>query len=116
MSCLPDFVLSGRDIDVLRTLRTNLRIENRETFSADDVFLFGLDRFFEDKVHGVGGFFAKLQHLGKIEAVGRKRSVRPSNHLREIRVYAFVSEEGSRPVTRHHDIVSGRMVSCPGGC
>lgn len=115
MSQLPDFVLSGRDIDVLQTLRTHCKIENRLTFSADDIFLLNLDRFFEDKVHGVGGFFAKLQHLHKIEAVGRKRSTRPSNHLREIRVYAFVSKEELKPVRRHHDIVTGRMVSCPGG-
>jgi hypothetical protein len=104
--------LSARDVDVLRTLRTNLRIENRETFSADDIFLFGLDRFFEDTVHGVGGFFAKLQHLGKIEAVGRKRSIRPSNHLREIRVFAFSENP---PVVKHHSFPSGALVSCPGG-
>jgi len=116
VSQIPSFVLSARDVDVLRTLRTNLRIENRKTFSADDIFLLNLDRFFEDKVHGVGGFFAKLQHLGKIEAVGRKRSVRPSNHLREIRVYAFVSKEDLEPVIMHHEMVTGRRIPCaPGG-
>jgi len=90
---LPDFVLSARDVDVLRTLRTNLKIEDRVTFSADDIFLFGLDRFFEDKVHGVGGWFAREQHHRQIEPVGTKRSTRPSNHMREIGVYAFAEKE-----------------------
>jgi hypothetical protein len=31
-----------------------------------------------------------LQHHGIIKVSGRKRSVRGSNHLREIRLYSFV--------------------------
>jgi len=90
---LPDFVLSSRDADVIRTLRTHLKAENRDTFSADDIFLLGLDRFFEDKVHGVGAWFAREQHHRQIEPVGTKRSTRPSNHMREIGVYAFAEKE-----------------------
>jgi len=111
---LPDFVLSARDVDVLRSLRTHCAIENRETFSADDIYLLNLDRFFEDKVHGIGGFFAKLQYLGKIRAVGRKRSTRPSNHQREIRVYAFVPFEDVRPISLHHGFPSGVLVPSGG--
>ena len=85
--------LTARDADILRTLRTVCAIEKRSTFSADDVFLFGLDRFFEDKVHGIGSFFAKLQHQKLIEPVGTKRSTRESNHMRMIRVYAFAEKE-----------------------
>lgn len=85
--------LTARDADVLRTLRTNCTIEKRSTFSADDIFLFGLDRFFEDKVHDIGAFFAKLQHQKLIEKVTTKRSTRESNHDRVIRVYAFVEKE-----------------------
>ena len=83
------FDLSRRDLDIMRTLKTVLAIEKRSTFSADDLFLFGLDRFFMDKAHGIGGWFAKLQHHGIIKVSGRKRSVRGSNHLREIRLYSF---------------------------
>lgn len=85
--------LTARDADILRTLRTVCTIEKRNTFSADDIFLFGLDRFFEDKIHGLGAFFAKLQHQKLIEPVGTKRSTRESNHQRVIRVYAFVEKE-----------------------
>lgn len=93
MSRLPDFVLSARDVDVLRALRTSCKIEHRSTFTADDVYLLGLDRFFEDKIHGVGGFFAKLQHLGLIREVDRKRSTRPSNHQRKVSVFVFTEKE-----------------------
>jgi hypothetical protein len=87
---------ADRERDVLRTLRTILAMEHRTTFSADDIFLFGLDRFFPDKVHGIGGFFAKLQHQGIIKVVGHRRSVRGTNHLREIRLYSFAeSTSGS---------------------
>ncbi len=85
--------LTARDADILRTLRTVCTIEKRSTFCADDIFLFGLDRFFEDKIHSIGAFFAKLQHQKLIEKVGRKRSTRESNHDREIWVYAFVEKE-----------------------
>ena len=85
--------LSARDADILRTLRTVCTIEKRNTFSADDIFLFGLDRFFEDKIHGVGAFFAKLQHQKLIEKVTTKRSTRESNHMRQIWVYAFAEKE-----------------------
>jgi len=92
-SSLFDVELSTRDMDILRTLKTVCQIENRATFSADDLWLLGLDRFFEDKIHGIGGFFAKLQHQGLIKCVGRKRSVRATSRLREIRVYSFAEKE-----------------------
>jgi len=85
--------LTARDADILRTLRTVCTIEKRSTFSADDLFLFGLDRFFEDKIHGLGAFFAKCQHQKLIEKVTTKRSTRESNHMRTIWVYAFVEKE-----------------------
>ena len=89
-----DFALNARDLDVLRTLKTLCKLENRNTFNADDLFLLQLDRFFSDKQHDIGSWFARLQHHKKIEAVGYVRSKRVSNHLREIRVYAFVEKDG----------------------
>ncbi len=88
-----DFSLNARDYDVLRTLKTLCKLENRNTFSADDLFLLQLDRFFKDKQHEIGSWFARLQHHGKIEAVGYVRSKRVSNNLRQIRVYAFIEKE-----------------------
>jgi len=102
--------LSARDADILRTLRTVCTIEKRNTFSADDIFLLGLDRFFEDKVHDIGAWFAREQHHKQIEPVGTKRSTRPSNHLREIRVYAFVPKDPGEEW--HHEAVTGKLVRC----
>jgi len=93
---------TDREKDIMRTLKTVLTIEHRTTFSADDIFLFGLDRFFPDKVHGIGGFFAKLQHQGIITVAGHKRSIRGSNHLREIRLYSF-----AEPTSMSQDANSG---------
>ena len=84
--------LSARDVDILHTLRTVCTLENRATFSADDLFLLGLDRFFEDRAHSVGGWFARCQHHGLIEPVGYRRSTRPSNHLRMIRNFTFTEK------------------------
>jgi hypothetical protein len=87
------FNLNKRDMDILRTLDTIMKIENRKTFSADDIFLYGLDRFFPDKVHGIGGWFAKQQHHGNIRRCGTRRSVRPSNHLRRISAFERCEEQ-----------------------
>jgi hypothetical protein len=87
--------LTGRDKDILRTLYTTLKIEQRATFSADDLYLLGLDRFYEDPVHDVGGFFARCQHGRLIEQKGQKRSIRPSNRMRFIKVFS-VTEEGRK--------------------
>jgi hypothetical protein len=84
--------VSDRDLDVLRTLHTTCELEKRTSFTADDIFLLQLDRFFPDVAHGVGGFFARLQHNGLIEQVGWKRSTRPSNHLRQIREYKLTEK------------------------
>jgi len=89
-----DFTLNTRDHDVLRTLKTLCKSEGRNTFSADDIFLLQLDRFFSDKQHEIGSWFARLQHHKKIEAVGYVRSKRVTNHMRQVRVYAFVEKEG----------------------
>jgi len=94
MSQTFDFALNARDLDVLRTLKTVCKIEGRNTFNADDIFLLQLDRFFEDKQHGIGGWCASMQHHKKIEAVGYVRSKRVSNHMRQLRVYAFVEKDG----------------------
>lgn len=82
-----DFKLTARDKDILRTLQTILIIEKRASFSADDLFLYGLDRFYADRVHGVGGFFARCQHAKLIAPVGMKRSTRASNHLRMVKMF-----------------------------
>ncbi len=92
MSQMFDFSLTARDIDVYRTLKTLCKLEGRNTFSADDIFLLQLDRFFTDKQHEIGSWFARLQHHGKIEAVGYVRSKRASNHMRQVRIYAFLEQ------------------------
>ncbi len=88
------FAWNARDADVLRSLKRLLKDDNLNQFSADDIFLFGLDRFFSDKVHDIGGWFASALHFKLIRKAGfRKRSVRPSSHMRLIEVYVFVEKE-----------------------
>lgn len=93
MSQVFDFAITARDVDVLRTLHTVCKLEGRNTFSADDIFLLQLDRFFKDKTHDVGAWFARMQHHRKIEPVGYVRSKRASNHMRQVRLYLFVEKE-----------------------
>jgi hypothetical protein len=81
--------LTHQDCNVMRTLRTNLKLDHLETFSSDMLRLYGLDRFFPDKAHGIGGFFARLKANGKALEVGWIRSTFPSNHGRMIREYKF---------------------------
>lgn len=81
--------LTSRDFDLVKTLRTILTIEQSETFTSDTLRHYGLDRFFPDKVHGIGGFFARLKATNRIVEVGFTRSTFPSNHGRKIRRYQF---------------------------
>jgi hypothetical protein len=85
-------LLTTRDHDLIRTLRTILQIEQSQTFTSDTLRLYGLDRFFPDKIHGIGGFFARLKANGKALDVGFTRSTFPSNHGRQIRKYRFADE------------------------
>ena len=85
-----DLSYSQVDKDLLRTFKTLTMIDKLETFSSDDFRMYGLDRFLRDTQHGVGGFFAKMKHNKDAEPVGRKRSVLPSNNMREIRVWKWI--------------------------
>ena len=84
--------LTSRDLDLIRTLKTILISEHTDTFSSDTLRKFGLDRYFPDKAHGIGGYFARLKVNKKTVQVGWIRSTFPSNHGRKIREYQFVEE------------------------
>ena len=83
------FKLNNLDKHLLITFRTLTAIDNNEAFSSDDFRFFGLDRYLLDRQHGIGTFFAKLVKNEYVEEVGRKRSIIPTNHFREIRVYKW---------------------------
>ena len=84
--------LTVRDHDLIRTLKTILISEHTDTFSSDTLRRFGLDRYFPDKAHGIGGYFARLKVNKKAVQVGWIRSTFPSNHGRKIREYQFTEE------------------------
>jgi hypothetical protein len=86
--------LTTRDLDLIKTMKTLLTFEHSSTFSSDTFRRFGFDRYFPDKAHGVGGWFARLKANKKAVEVGEIRSTFPSNHGRKIRVYAFVEKDG----------------------
>ena len=84
--------LTSRDHDLIRTLKTILIAEHTDRFSSDTLRRFGLDRYFPDKAHGIGGYFARLKVNKKVIQVGWVRSTFPSNHGRHIREYQFTEE------------------------
>jgi hypothetical protein len=58
-------------------------------FSSDTLRDWGFEKgLYGDQSKVIGLFFFKLKRLGEIVEVGRTRSLVPSNHSREIRVYA----------------------------
>lgn len=89
--------LSTRDLDLIKTMKTLLAFEHKSTFSSDTFRRFGFDRYFPDKQHGLGGWFARLKVNKKAVEVGWERSTFPSNHGRKICVYEFTEKavEGS---------------------
>ena len=63
-------------------------------FSSDTLRDWGFDKgLYGDPAHVIGLLFFKLKRMDEIAEVGRTRSLVPSNHSREIRVYAFVEKE-----------------------
>ena len=89
-----DFTLNKTDQNLLKTLHTLLRIEEKQDFTSDDFRMYGLDRFLRDTQNGLGGLFAKWKHHKLIIDTGkRRRSQLTSNHLREIKVWRFPTEE-----------------------
>jgi len=90
--------ITYREKDVLKTLHTIMTLEQRTTFTADDLGKYGFDRYFpkskDGKAHGKGAFCAKHLRAGNIEEVGWTRSKSDGNHYRKIRVYAFVEKLG----------------------
>jgi len=88
------FVWTPRDADVLCSLKTHLKLEGRTEFCADDLYLANLDRFFKDKVHEIGGWFASALHYGYIVRTGKEKpSTRPSNKSRRVDVCTFAEKE-----------------------
>lgn len=81
--------MTPKDHNLLRSFRALCRVDQLEEFCSDDFRMYGLDRFIADKQHGIGGFFAKLKVNGFAEEVGWRRSVKPENHGRRIRVYRW---------------------------
>jgi hypothetical protein len=76
-----------RDMDILRTIQLNLKLDRQTTFSANDIHNLKLDRFFKDPSSQIGGWFARQQHAGNIRQVGFTRSDREGRHLARICKY-----------------------------
>jgi len=87
--------LTRSEQDILKTFHTCLQLDHKTRFTSDDFRRYGLDRFLFGEVrYAVGGFFHKLLKQRLIREVGRARSVMPTNHWREIRVYEWTMMEG----------------------
>ena len=82
--------LTHTDQDLIKSFHTLTNADKLQHFSSDDFRRYRLDRYLVNKQHGIGIFFMKLLKNGIIREVGRKRSLLPSNHLREIRVYEWI--------------------------
>jgi len=93
--CKFDFRLTSEDEKILKAFSTLLKLDDLTDFSSDDFRRYGLDRFIVDKVHGIGGLFAKLKHQGLIIEVGTIHSTLASNHSRTIRLYQWTPTEDS---------------------
>lgn len=84
-----DFNLTEKDMDLIRTFKTLLKLDKKTEFSSDDFRAYQLDRFIWDKQHGIGSFFAKLSHNKITEHVGFTRSQISSNNGHTIRTYRW---------------------------
>ena len=78
--------------DLFRSFRALLAVDKIAQFSSDNFRQYNLDRFVEDKQHGIGGLFAVWKHEGLIKIVGEERSILPSNNMRFIHVYVLTAK------------------------
>ena len=79
--------LTFTEEEVWRRFEAWLNLYGKETFSSDTLREFGLDKLLRDPAHEIGAIFQTKLVEGKIRVVGRTRSVIPTNHGREIRLY-----------------------------
>lgn len=82
-----------RDFDIIRCLRTHMKLNGLTEFSADDMRGLHLEQFLGDTLHGMGSWCARMQHNKFIEPVGRKRSSRPERHLAFIKTYRLTGKD-----------------------
>lgn len=78
-----DFSLSLCEVARTREFFDRLDAENRTYFNSDLFREWQLDKYFTDKQHEIGAFFAKLKANGFIVSVGEEPSVIPSNNRRK---------------------------------
>ena len=83
------FSFNRKEIDMIRTFHTLLKLDEKDTFTSDDFRMYGLDRYMKNPSKEIGMLFAKLKHNGYGETVGRTRSTKPSNNFREIKQWQF---------------------------
>jgi len=76
----------------VKTFHTLCKVDKREQLSSDHFRMYQLDRFFRDKAHGIGGFFAKMLLQKLVRIVGRTSSRLDSNNSREIKIYEWTEE------------------------
>jgi len=85
--------LTVRDKELVMRFRTLTKNEGLQQFSSDTFRQYGLDQWFKDPAHSIGGFFAKMvtakNPLHRIRHVGYTRSLLPSNNMREIKLYEW---------------------------
>jgi hypothetical protein len=79
--------LSKKEMMLFDKLYLLLKVEGKNTFSADDFRAYGLTSFFEDPAHQMGAFVFRCKKQKLIEDAGFTHSVFPSNHGRRIGQY-----------------------------
>jgi hypothetical protein len=87
-----DFRLTGKDEQTLKAFKALLKLDHIEVFSSDDFRRYQLDRFIQDKQHGIGSLFSKLVKNGLVEHVGYVSSDLVSNHGRTIKTFRWRGE------------------------
>ena len=79
-----DFNLTQQDLELATEFMMELAADTKEYFNSDDFRGYRLDLHFEDPVHQIGTFFAKLVANGIAEPSGELPSEIESNHKRKV--------------------------------
>ena len=82
--------LTPRETDLLKTLRTHMRLEAETTFTVDTLRQLGYDRYMPlDKAgnRNYGSFMVKLKYYEHAEPCGWTASVAEANHGRKVQVW-----------------------------
>lgn len=86
--------LSKVDRDLIRTIRTLLHVENRDTFTSDDFRNWQLDKSLGGhESNRIGAFFSRAVINNAFIEVGTTPSQIDSNHWRKIRVYELAPQQ-----------------------